>query len=204
MSVTIVSLYPRELRAERQYSPVKGQKLHIYVLPAAADGKPSELTIEHAYEKVYQGESLGHRWSLVEEGEVAKCLLLAFSSGRIGQDTGLGPGIFIKDPERYEEQLEEARLKQEAYFGYLFDQANAAHRTGHIDDITGEMRDAARWLGKEPTWLVSPKQEVKKECPLCASQIPVQVVVCPVCRRQIGKIPKEIAALGKGQPVPAA
>jgi hypothetical protein len=198
--VTIISVYPKEMKAERPFGPIRGTVIHTYVLPAAPQDGHSELEIELAWQHEYVSEHQGWRWSAIPEAVVAKDLHKQFSSGMIGQGEGLGPGIFIEDPDHpLNEQVAAARQRQTDYFNYLYKQGESAFRAGMADSISDEMRNAATWLGKSPEWLTTAEQVLKKECPVCASEIPRKAFVCPVCRHKIAELPAKLRAMNPGR-----
>ncbi|NIS14304.1 MAG: hypothetical protein GWN97_20955, partial [Thermoplasmata archaeon] len=50
--------------------------------------------------------------------------------------SGFGPGIFVKDPDRFDEQLEAARQSQEDWFNFLYEQGEDADKLGQRSNIT--------------------------------------------------------------------
>ncbi|NIP97060.1 MAG: hypothetical protein GWO24_27955, partial [Akkermansiaceae bacterium] len=75
-------------------------------------------------------------WELIPEDEVASDLVGHWNSGRVGQVSGFGPGIFVKDPDRFDEQLEAARQSQEDWFNFLYEQGEDADKLGQRSNIT--------------------------------------------------------------------
>jgi hypothetical protein len=203
--LTIVSVYPEERRAERHYGPEKTSGYSTFVLPAAPLGEFTTLTIEDCYEQVYYGETVGKKPRIVEAMEIAQDLVAHWRDIVIGTDSGYGPGIFIaKGDVPTEEELENARASQEAYFEYLIQQAEQKHRDNKGDEITDTHRAAAKWMGREGyEWTKRISQIVTKECPLCTVQIPAKAVICPNCHHQIAALPANIAAFSNPAPVAA-
>lgn len=208
MSCTIVSVYPMELKAEFKWSPTRGAGSHTYKIPAAIANGFQLLEVEDAYQQYYAGESIGYRWDIVPAQKIAENLIFVFVSGRVGQQEGHRPGIWITgEPAAFNSRkLNEAaqaesdlnRAAQESYFDYLIQEGQALFIEGKYSEITGDHRAAAIWMGKQDLdWLRPLKQLVKKECPLCLTDIPMKALVCPNCRHTISKLPKEFEELNK-------
>ncbi len=190
-SVVIASVYPREMRANRPYGPVKGEGSTDFVLPAAPSNGYSKLVIEDCYQKTYYGENIGDRYDLIESQSIADDIVDKWTKKVVGADSGFGPGIFVcAGEEPTPEELRQARESQELYFEYLINQGESKFQNKKFDEITDTHRAAAVWMGREGVEWLRPIRRVKtKECPLCMSQIPEQAVVCPVCTRDIAPQP---------------
>lgn len=195
--VVICSVYPADLFAERAFGPNRGEGLHQFKLKAAPKDGFSLLEVEDCYQKVYFGESIGHKYEVIDARDIAEDLVLNWAGRMVGTESGLGPGVFVcvgDSPTK--EELENARESQELYFEDLIQAAERAFRAAKYDEITDLHRKAAVWMGKEAVeWLRPIRREAQKDCPLCHVRIPLAAVVCPNCRHQIGAIPKDIAKL---------
>ncbi len=191
-SVTIVSVYPMQMKANRPYGPVKGQGSTDFILPAAPADGYSKLVVEDCYQKVYYGENVTphERFDLIEAEVIGGDLVNNWTTKVVGADSGFGPGIFIcEGSEPTQEELNRARSNQGTYFEYLINQAEMRYRSFKFDEITDTHRAAAVWMGREGVeWLRPIRRQKVKECPLCIAQIPEQAIVCPNCHRDIAPV----------------
>lgn len=186
--VTIISVFPKSLSLELPWSPNKGAGLHRYELPAAPKDGYASLVVERAYQKTYFGENVGSRFDSIEAISIAENLLHVWAENIVGTNSGTGPGIFlILDRDKpTKEELEAAVERQTQFFHYLFEQAEALFRTGKPEQITQEMRDAAKWLGRNSADWLKPVEKIDlKKCPFCISDIPSEATVCRVCQKDV-------------------
>lgn len=192
-TVTIVSVYPRELKANRPYGPIEGQGSTDFILPAAPKDGYSKLVVEDCFQGTYYGENVSpqYRYDLVKAQSIADDIVNIWTKKVVGADSGFGPGIFIAEgDEPTQMELRNARDGQELYFEYLINQAETKYRVFKFDEITDTHRAAAVWMGREEVEWLRPIRRIKtKECPLCITNIPEQAVVCPNCKRDIAPQP---------------
>lgn len=200
MSVTVVSVYPMEQRSEHNWGDKKGEGVHTYVIaPAPLDGY-SELAVEDGWQKNYKGKDIGYEWTVIPAIEIAQNLVHDWRDNRVGQSGGDGPGIFIKDPEKFQEQLATARDRQTAYFGFLCQEADAEWRQGKHFNVTDDHRMAGRWMHQDKAdWMrgMVPKHQLK-ECEFCITEIPAKARICPNCKSKLSDdIPESIKTPAK-------
>ena len=187
MKVKVVSIYPRPLEVSFPWSPNINAGSHTYRIEAGSPEKPAMLEVDDAFQLVYFGATVGYRHDVVRAIDIAKNIVDHFATGRVGQDkTTAGPGIFVLDPDRpLEEQIAEAQEKQDAYFDFLFREAQHLYSEGRYAEITDDHRTAARYLKQNPEWLRRRTYGDMKECPYCMSSIPAQAVICRYCQSKI-------------------
>jgi len=176
------------------------------VIPAAPVGGHVLVEISGAFQPTYYGVDIGDKPEYIPAAEVAKDIVREFTTNVIGASAGFsGPGIAVRDSSmKLEDQIARLKEAQEAYFGYLFQLAEDLDRAGMGRAITDEMRDAARWLGRENArWLKPYRQQVLKKCKWCVSEIPEEALVCQVCLRDVTdiKTPEPVNAPHRGKSV---
>lgn len=193
----IASIFPIALKAER---PFTGKT--VYVLPAAeTQSDIRTVAIENGFEHVYVGNGK-YTDQPVFADDIARDVAHEWSSGYVGQESGLGPGVWLCDGDvPTMEEIEAARAKQTAYFEHLVNQANGLFYEGKANDISDLHRKAAKWLGYESVeWLNKMQQKALKECQHCFSKIDSRASVCSVCTRDVDAA---AAKLRKGEKVAA-
>ncbi len=182
-------MFPKALSTSRAWSPKHGAGFHTYHIPAAPLGGHVEVEVSGAFQPTYYGEDIGQKYEYLTALKVATDLVNEFTINVIGASAGFsGPGLAVRDPSiPLEEQIAKLKESQEAYFTYLFQAAEDLDKTpGLSGSITQEMRDAARWLGREGVrWFKPYKQQLMKKCRFCVSDIPEEAIVCQVCGRDL-------------------
>jgi hypothetical protein len=178
----IATIFPIEMKAMRPFDGVK-----TYILPAVKDQTEVRvLKVHAAFENVYAGNQK-YVPQPVFGDEIAADLVKEWTTGLLGTENGLRPGIWIlqgEEPTRAE--VEQMRAMQTAYFEGLFTDAEDLFRQGKAADIHDLHRAAARWLGYESVpWLEAMRQKVLKECQFCITRIDARASVCPNCHRDL-------------------
>lgn len=196
MSATVISVYPQALKFEFPWSENKQASRQTYSIEKGSPEAPARMVVNDAFQKIYAGEFVGHRFDFITAHSIADNFVKCFASGVLGAEQGLGPGLMVLDPDRPEDgQIAELVAKQEAYFQALVEDAEDNYRKGTSHKITNVHRMAAIAMGREGLEWVKPRtRSVLKDCPFCYQRIPVQAIVCAFCRRDLDT--------GAGEPEP--
>jgi hypothetical protein len=195
---TLVSVYPRE-----QVLTLRHEGSKTYTMPKAEPGKHVTLRVDDTF-SINKNYGTGQMYRAdVSAAVVAENLVHAWTRGKVGTDSGFGPGIIIcekAEPSPHEIQM--ANDRQTAYFRHLVNQADSLHANGENKEITDEHRLAAEWMGLGDRQWSRPIERVEmKRCPACAEEIRSDAKLCRHCRTNIDDF---IAAqLAKLQPVAA-
>lgn len=178
----IASIFPSDLSAER---PFNGRTIYR-LAGVTSQTSVNTIRIENGLERVYVGNG-NYSTQPVFSDDIARDLVAEWSTGYVGQEGGVGPGVWIcESGVPSQEEIADARARQTAFFEQLVNAANKHHATNNPGEINELHRKAARWLGYENVpWLEAMTQKTLKECPSCFSKVDSRAVVCPVCTRDI-------------------
>ena len=194
-TLTICSVFPRQLVAARNYNPEMSGGRSIFKIDAAPKGEYCTMTISDCWELIQSDRSqigapeFDPRMVLVQH--IANCLLNEWAVNVAGTRSGQRPGIMVISGETpTEEELASLNAMQSAYFDGLINEGVAFAAQHEWRSINGLHRDAAKWRGVDQSeekykWVNAlGEQAEKKECYWCAEKILARAKFCRHCQRE--------------------
>ncbi len=114
--------------------------------------------------------------------EVAEALVDGWIRGLATQTSQAGIGLYRPEDGTMEEQAARLRQRQEIAFVEKIRQADLAHSTNRLNEVTDFHRLAAEWMGVERPWFKPIYETITKSCPKCAERVPSQALGCRHCQ----------------------
>lgn len=192
-SLTIASVFPRERKAVRDYSPEMSGGRHTFIIPEAKKGEVVTLKIGDCWELVMNDKGqIGapqYDQKIVKVEDIAACILKEFAVNIAGTHSGRRPGIMViagDKPTAAEKQMMDEM--QASYFDGLIEDACAMHAEHKWKSIGQPHRDAAIWRGVDASeeryrWVLNlGEAKEKKACYFCAEKILPDAKFCKECR----------------------
>ena len=180
----ILSVYP-----QAQSLQLRHAGLTTYEIEAAPPGDYRTLTVydTFSWNRNYHAEGFQLYQAPVPASAVADNLISRWTTGMVGTQEGLGPGIIlIADAQPTEEELAAARQRQTDYFRMLINEADYFFTKGEMKSITGTHRLAGEWMGvKDREWLRPMVHVELRRCPACAEEIRGEAKICRFCHTDL-------------------
>jgi len=207
--IPVVSVHWAEIKEERRFQTVIGTGMRTFyhwnpVL--TAKDKPSVWIVTDGVEKTYLGDKKwGRTFDASTAPKIAADMVRCGSGGDVGGAETILPAVWISTasdcpktaigelilPDDWEKrypqlaaEVNEYRRREWAWCQQQVDSADALHSKNLADQIYDRHRKSATWIGANPLehlWMnpASMGAGAKKECPFCATSIPVNAIACP-------------------------
>lgn len=188
-TLTIASVFPRELKAERHYNPEMSGGRFIFRLEGAPKGQFRTIGLSDCWEQVQNANSrIGapeFDATIVLVENIAQCLLKEWATNIAGTRTGKRPGIMLIAGEQpTEAELATLNAMQATYFDGLIQEGDGLAAKHDFKSISELHRDAAKWRGHDAAWVTNLGEgQEKKECIHCAEKILARANFCRYCRQ---------------------
>lgn len=208
--VTICSIYPMQLGPERRpYGPKRDSGSMLFKIPGVkrTDAPPYQLlSVPDCWQRQRDWIKLptdpdAYYPTLVDCESVARDLVNNWTTGLLAASEGGHPGVgVIAGDVPTEAELSELNGKQTRFFEALYYAGQKLAQDNNWKNITELHRQAALYLQKsteDAKWVKPFNPEDLKSCPACQSRIPTLAFICPVCRTQIARMPKELMELSE-------
>lgn len=131
---------------------------------------------------------------------IASDILTHWAATELGAPAEASRGVWLSaGPQAMEEETAIALQRLSAHCEFLYYQAVEAADKKDFNLISKKHKTAAKWLGKEETWVQSFNERANalEVCPLCQFKVPLGSYVCGNCRHIIRALPEEFAILNQ-------
>lgn len=177
---TILSVFPKEQVLELRHEGFK-----TYRMPAAKQGSFETLVVPDTYSwnRNFAADGFQLYAAAIPATAVADNLITRWSTSMVGTKDGLGPGVLIcKGAEPTEEEIAAVNARQQDYFRFLVNEADALFAQDNIKDITDTHRMAAEWMGtQDRPWCKLTVRVEMRPCPACGESIRAGYDYCKHC-----------------------
>lgn len=197
--VTVASRYFMPCKEVRSiFSPVS-----VYKIPAVQrGGQTATLVIEDAYQSEYGGNGttiLQPVLAMKIAQDIVNCFTLGHGNCHIDEETGMQeqPAVWIcaGDAPTAEEEAEYDK-RQIGLAQRLVRDADVLYRDNKTNEITVEMKEAAKWMGlTDRLWIRSVDASSVTQCPACKEDIRVGALLCKHCGTDIQKFLLKLDAM---------
>lgn len=162
-------------------------------IPPVKDDDIEILVVGNSIHYVYLDETRGSIKIDTPAQEIARSVVEDFIDSQIESSRleeshpGLFwvPGEFSKNDvlNKFGDKIKAAREAQNRWYLRLVRMADDDWSRYHQHkSISDTQRHAAKSLGLDKEWLISPKNVVEKRCPGCKSVVHPEAAICPSCR----------------------
>lgn len=176
---TIISVFPMEQRLQLLHEGIK-----TYEIEAAERGSYKTLTVNDTYAwcRNFHVDKFSLYAAPVSAAVVADNLIQRWSTGMVGTKEGLGPGVMVcVGLEPTEAEIATVNARQEEYFRYLINEADALYQKAP-GDVTSYHRLAAEWMGAHDRPWFKPIAHIDMvKCIACAEEIRSEAKICRWC-----------------------
>lgn len=194
MSITIASICPWDLRAERPRHISTDKNWKGFFLPGVEKGKaPVTLKIDDFVQMKRDIATDTSVETRIPAEDVAADILGEWTQRGLGMRPGCHPGVMRIEGDRpNDKELRAMMDTQNAYMGEIVLQGDRLSQE-RPRQINERHRMACRYLGIDRPWLKELKDIETRECPYCTKTIPSAAVICPECKNVVN--PAEYAKL---------
>lgn len=187
-TIAVCSIYPLRVGIER---PLLTPENQFWLEPVdrlggEKDVQPFVLTVNEQYQlERLPITGIEHKVTIGAE-EIANDLVIHATQMAPGMKPECRPGVWIpEDGKTWVNRELETNLQ--AQLNWMDLQYNAGSQLALTPEgkkaITRLMRVSAKYLGRNPEWILPTTAADVKECQWCTKMIPAKAVVCPSCNQ---------------------